>query len=103
MQSLKQLIDKKTVAQAIYIQKQMEQDDQTQAELKLALAVFSGVLLLMAALSFTSIMIWLKIRLSNTFKVLDEIGFRTQSQIGVLAGLSVLFVAIPALVGFLIS
>lgn len=103
MQNLKQLIDKKTVAQAIWIQKQQEQNDRTQDELKLALAVFSGVLLLMAVLSFTSILIWLKIRLSNTFKVMDEIGFRTDAQWTVLAGMVILFALIPAFVGFLVT
>lgn len=102
MQSLKQLIDKKTVAQAIWIQKQQQQSAQTQEELKLALAVFGGVLVLMAVLSFTSILVWLKIRVSNTFKVMDEIGFRTQSQWAVLVGITVLFVLVPAVTGFLI-
>lgn len=103
MQSLKQLIDKKTVAQAIWIQRQQEQNDQTQDELKLALAIFSGVLLLMAVLSFTSILIWLKIRLSNTFRVMDEIGFRTQSQWIIMSGMAILFALIPAFIGFLVG
>ena len=103
MLSLKELVDKRTVGQALFIKEQQEHDREQQAQIHKALIVFSGLLILLTILAFVSLVLWLKHRLVNTLNVFLELGFPTSVGNQLLAGLILISVLAPFALGSLAS
>ena len=101
MKSLKDLIDRKTVAQAIWIKEQTERDQAVQKELLAALWTVSFVFLILIVLLTMLSWFWLKIRLSNSFKVFSEIGITTSIEFKIISCIVFIFILIPIVVGSL--
>lgn len=100
MNSLKELIDRKTVAQAILIQQQMQIDAETRLQLQKALSLYSGVMLSLVVLSMTLIYLWLKSRISMSLKIFNELGFSKTTMRNFILSLFGLFIVLPFLAGF---
>ena len=100
MESLKELIDRKTVAQAILIRQQMQNDAETRIQLQKALSIYSAVLLSSFMLSVALIYLWLKSRISISLKIFNELGFSKSTTQQFILGLFGLFVVLPFVVGF---
>lgn len=101
MKNFKELIDKRTVGQAIDIKLQKEHDEKVQSQLEQALVVYSGTLILLIFLSFISLLLLLKIRISNSLNILEELGF-SQFQISqLLLSLFIFSVISPLVLGVL--
>ena len=103
MNKLKELIDKRTVGQAILIKDQLIHDEDTQKQVRNAMLVYSALLFALILLSFTSLLFWLKVRISNSMQVFKELGFPNSVTFVVLGGLFLLSVLVPVCVGFWIS
>lgn len=101
MQNLKELIDKKTVGQAIFIKQQQAHDEQNRMQLQSALAAYSGTLITLIVLSFLSLLLWLRIRLANTLSVLAELGYAKSSLNIMLSLLFLTAVGVPLIAGVL--
>jgi hypothetical protein len=100
IKGLKELIDRRTVAQAINIQNQIQLDQETREQLQKALTVYSGVMIALIALSLVLIYLWLKSRISSSLKIFDEIGFSNLNAKFFVLGLLALFVILPVALGF---
>ena len=103
MENLKQLIDKKTVAQAIFIKTQTERDEAFQAQLDKALWTFLAVLGLFSLTCFAIIAAWFKNRIENTLNVLIELGFTKGAVDRIIVSFAVSFVMLPAIAGFILG
>lgn len=101
MQSLKELIDRKTVAQAILIQQQVQNDTETRLQLQKALSIYSGVVLSLVVLSVTLIYLWLKSRISTSLKIFNELGFSRALALRFVTSLFGLFIVLPFILGFM--
>lgn len=99
MKNLKELIDKRTVGQAIVVKDQVAHDEKIKMQLLEALATYSGILILLIVLSFLSLLLWLKVRISNSLDVFKEIGFLKVETYQLLASLFIFSVIIPVLLG----
>lgn len=103
MKNLKDLVDKKTVGQAIYIKTQQAHDEKIQAALQSALATYGGLMALLACVALTSLLFWLKSRLQNSFSVFQEIGFSASVQRQVLITLASTTCLLPLLLGIFVG
>jgi len=103
MKSLKDLIDRRTVAQAIIISQQVLNDEKNQNQLQEALNIYSGVMLGMILLSMSTVFMWLRNRLSSSLRVFNEIGFSKNQTLMYFLSLSSVFFAFPSLFGYLVT
>lgn len=101
VKEIKDLIDHKTVAQAIIIEQQMRNDRETKEQLQKALTSYGVVLLAMIALSIGSLYLIMKNRLKLSLNVLDEIGFSKMQLAQFSVQLFLMSVLIPLVLGFI--
>lgn len=102
IQKLKELIDKRTVAQAILIHQQEVHDQETQQRFENAFFLYSGIQFVLILLSILSLFLWLKFRLMNTWQVLTELGVMQKSLITILFVLMMALILVPAMTGYFI-
>lgn len=103
MKNLKDLVDRKTVGQAIFIKKQQAHDEKMQSELHSALLSYSSLVFFLALIALTSLFIWIKVRLQNSFSVFEEMGFPPITQKKILALLLIGTCFIPIVFGVTIG
>ncbi len=103
MKNLKDLVDRKTVGQAIFIKRQQAHDEKIQSELHSALISYSSLVFFLAVIALTSLLVWIKVRLQNSFSVLDELGLPLLAKRKILICLLIVTCFIPVLLGVAIG
>jgi hypothetical protein len=99
MKNLKDLVDRKTVGQALFIKRQQAHDEKIQSELQAALVSYSSLVFFLSLISMTSLFVWVKVRLQNSFSVFEELGLPRLTQRKILALLLIATCFIPAMLG----
>ncbi len=99
MRSLKDLVDKRTVGQAFLIKDQIKEDSERKAQLETALLIYSFLLIILIGFTFFSTYTWIKIRITNTFLVLDEMGFSKKVRFQIISVLFIGLVMVPFILG----
>lgn len=99
MQSLKDLVDRRTVAQALWVDKQTKKDFELQKQLQDSLYMVVFILLILFGFGFLSSGRWLIERLKESFVVLTELGFTKKEKAQILAALFCLALLLPFAAG----
>lgn len=103
MTNLKEMIDRKTVAQGILIHDQIAHDQTVRDQLEQALGLYAGILILLALFSLGLVFMWLKNRLAKSLFVFHEIGFSKSISGRLMIILFLFFVLSPVLIGFFLT
>jgi len=101
IKEIKELIDRKTVAQAIVINQQVKNDDETRDQLQKALTSYASVLLAMIFLTIGSLYLIMKNRLKISLIILDEIGFSKIQLLQFSLQLFIISIFLPSTFGFI--
>lgn len=101
IKEIKELIDRKTVAQAIVINQQVKNDNETRDQLQKALTSYSSVLLAMIFLTIGSLYLIMKNRLKVSLIILDEIGFSRTQLLQFSLQLFIISIFLPITFGFI--
>lgn len=99
IQKLSEIINKKSVAQAIFIQRQQAIDEQQQSDLKSGLYAYTGAFVALALLAKLSLFFWIRVRINNSLETLQEMGFASVVKRNLSLALMVVSFLFPLMLG----
>jgi hypothetical protein len=99
MQSLKELIDRKTIAQAFWISEQLDKDKLLQQELYMIMNQVGFVFFILVGISSFLLIYILKARLRQSFGVYNELGIAKFREYQLILGLSLITIIVPFIFG----
>ncbi|MGZ3803209.1 MAG: hypothetical protein ACXVB4_03295 [Pseudobdellovibrionaceae bacterium] len=103
MKNFKDLIDRKSVGQAFWVNEAREKAQALHRQFFSALTTVGAIILLLALGTFLLLFRWLRDRVGNTFEILDELGFERQVKAKILLSIFTSFLVVPFLIGFFCS